>query len=67
MDEGGVAELLNSARSYAEAGNLLLAAEKYNEAVISAPSSASAWYGLGVVQANRGMTKEAIESFEKSH
>ncbi|MEC7743865.1 MAG: tetratricopeptide repeat protein [Candidatus Thermoplasmatota archaeon] len=67
MNEGGVAELLDSARSYAEAGNLLLAAEKYNEAVISAPSSATAWYGLGVVQANRGMTKEAIESFEKSH
>ena len=67
VNEGGVAELLDSARSYAEAGNLLMAAEKYNEAVISAPSSASAWYGLGVVQANRGMTADAIDAFEKSH
>ena len=67
MNEGGVYEVLQAARSYAEAGNLLLAAEKFNEAVISSPSNATAWYGLGVVQANRGMTNQAIEAFEKTH
>ena len=67
MNEGGVSEVLQAARSYAEAGNLLLAAEKFNEAVISSPSNATAWYGLGVVQANRGMTNQAIEAFEKTH
>ena len=67
MNEGGVSEVLQAARSYAEAGNLLLAAEKFNEAVVSSPSNATAWYGLGVVQANRGMTNQAIEAFEKTH
>ncbi|MAR42190.1 MAG: hypothetical protein CMA43_03265 [Euryarchaeota archaeon] len=67
MNEGGVSEVLQAARSYAEAGNLLLAAEKFNEAVISSPSNATAWYGLGVVHANRGMTNQAIEAFEKTH
>jgi|TARA_B100001996_G_scaffold257564_1_gene200278 tetratricopeptide (TPR) repeat protein len=67
MDDGGMTELLDSARSYAESGNLLLAAEKYNEAVDSYPSSATAWYGLGVVQASRGMTVDAVTAFEKSY
>ena len=39
MNEGGVSEVLQAARSHAEAGNLLLAAEKFNEAVISSPSN----------------------------
>ena len=67
MNDGGVSEVLDAARSYADAGNLLLAAEKFNEAVIVYPSNATAWYGLGVVQANRGMTNEAIDAFENSH
>ncbi len=67
MNDGAMSELLDSARSYAESGNLLLAAEKYNEAVEAYPSSASAWYGLGVVQASRGMTVDAVAAFEKSY
>ena len=67
MNDGGVSEVLDAARSYADAGNLLLAAEKFNEAVIVYPTNATAWYGLGVVQANRGMTNEAIDAFENSH
>ena len=67
MNDGAMSELLDSARSHAESGNLLLAAEKYNEAVEAYPSSASAWYGLGVVQASRGMTVDAVTAFEKSY
>ena len=67
MNDGAMSELLDSARSYAESGSLLLAAEKYNEAVEAYPSSASAWYGLGVVQASRGMTVDAVAAFEKSY
>ena len=67
MNDGALSELLESARSYADSGNLLLAAEKYNEVVESFPSSASAWYGLGVVQASRGMTMDAVNAFEKSY
>ena len=67
MNDGGVSEVLDAARSYADAGNLLLAAEKFNEAVIVYPTKATAWDGLGVVQANRGMTNEAIDAFENSH
>ncbi len=67
MNDGAMSELLDSARSYAQSGNLLLAAEKYNVAVEAFPNSASAWYGLGVVQASRGMTTEAVTAFEKSY
>ena len=67
MNDGAMSELLDSARSYAESGSLLLAAKKYNEAVEAYPSSASAWYGLGVVQASRGMTVDAVAAFEKSY
>ena len=46
-----VFDLLEEASSRASAGDLLGAVESYGKAIDADGSSASAWYGMGVMQA----------------
>ena len=62
-----VMELLEEASNKASQGDLLGAVDFYGQAVDIDPSSASAWYGLGVMQAKRGNTADAVAAFEKAH
>ena len=62
-----VMELLEEASNKASQGDLLGAVDFYGQAVDIDPSSASAWYGLGVMQAKRGNTVDAVAAFEKAH
>ena len=60
-----VMELLEEASNKASQGDLLGAVDFYGHAVDIDPSSASAWYGLGVMQAKRGNTADAVAAFER--
>ena len=60
-----VFDLLEEASSKASAGDLLGAVESYGQAIDVDDSSASAWYGMGVMQAKRGNTADAVTAFDK--
>ena len=59
-------DLLEEASSRASAGDLLGAVESYGRAIDVDGSSASAWYGMGVMQAKRGNTADAVTAFDKA-
>ena len=61
-----VFDLLEEASSRASAGDLLGAVESYGKAIDADGSSASAWYGMGVMQAKRGNTADAVAAFDKA-
>jgi len=61
-----VFDLLEEASSKASAGDLLGAVESYGKAIDVDGSSASAWYGMGVMQAKRGNTADAVAAFDKA-
>ena len=61
-----VSDLLEEASSRASAGDLLGAVESYGKAIDVDGSSASAWYGMGVMQAKRGNTADAVSAFDKA-
>jgi tetratricopeptide (TPR) repeat protein len=65
--ERTVLELLEEASSKASLGDLMGAVDSYGLAIDVDPSSASAWYGMGVMQAKRGNTVDAVAAFEKAH
>ncbi|MDP7003133.1 MAG: tetratricopeptide repeat protein [Candidatus Thalassarchaeaceae archaeon] len=67
MVERTVLELLEEASSKASLGDLMGAVDSYGLAIDVDPSSASAWYGMGVMQAKRGNTVDAVAAFEKAH
>ena len=58
-------DLLEEASSRASAGDLLGAVESYGRAIDVDGTSASAWYGMGVMQAKRGNTADAVTAFDK--
>ena len=61
-----VYDLLEDAYSKASKGDLVGAVESYGRAIDIDASSASAWYGMGVIQAKRGNTADAVAAFDKS-
>ena len=61
-----VFDLLEEASSRASAGDLLGAVESYGKAIDADGSSASAWYGMGVMQAKRGNTADAVAAFDEA-
>jgi len=61
-----VFDLLEEASSRASTGDLLGAVESYGKAIDADGSSASAWYGMGVMQAKRGNTADAVAAFDKA-
>jgi len=65
--ERTLTELLEEASIKASHGDLLGAIDSYDQAIGVDPSSASAWYGIGVMQAKRGNTADAVDAFEKAH
>ena len=65
--ERTVLELLEEASRKASLGDLMGAVDSYGQAIDVDPSSASAWYGMGVMQAKRGNTVDAVVAFEKAH
>ena len=65
--ERTLTELLEEASIKASHGDLLGAIDSYDQAIDVDPSSASAWYGIGVMQAKRGNTADAVDAFEKAH
>mgnify|MGYP001392443596 CR=1 FL=1 len=67
MVEETLIALLNDASSKASSGDLLGALHGYTKATEMDHSSATAWYGLGVVHAKRGDTDMAIPAFERAH
>ena len=62
-----VMELLEEASDKASQGDMLGAVDFYGKAIDIDPSSASAWYGMGVMQAKRGNTADAVAAFERAH
>ncbi|DAC44451.1 MAG TPA: tetratricopeptide repeat protein [Candidatus Thalassarchaeaceae archaeon] len=67
MDGGRVRQLLSDAKSYADAGDMLLASQLYIKATEINPENAAAWYGLGVVQISRGFPDESVQAFERAN
>ena len=67
MVQRTVMELLEEASIKASNGDILGAIDSYDQAIDVDPSSASAWYGIGVMQAKRGNTADAVEAFERAH
>ena len=67
MVEPTILEKLDEASSKARTGDILGALESYRKATEMDSSSASAWYGLAVMQAKRGNTADAVSAFEQSH
>ena len=67
MVQRTVMELLEEASIKASSGDILGAIDSYGQAIDVDPSSASAWYGLGVMQAKRGNTADAVDAFERAH
>ena len=61
-----VLDLLEQASIRASNGDLMGAVESYGRAIDIDASSASAWYGMGVMQAKRGNTADAVTAFEKA-
>ena len=64
MVEPTILEMLDEASSKARTGDILGAVESYRKATELDGSSASAWYGLAVMQAKRGNTADAVSAFE---
>ena len=62
-----VMKLLEEASEKASRGDLLGAVDSYGKVIDVDPSSASGWYGMGVMQAKRGNTADAVAAFEKAH
>ena len=60
-----VFDLLEEASTKSSAGDLMGAVESYGRAIDIDASSASAWYGMGVMQAKRGNTADAVAAFDK--
>ena len=67
MVEPTILEMLDEASSKARTGDILGAVESYRKATELDGSSASAWYGLAVMQAKRGNTADAVSAFEQAH
>ena len=67
MVEPPILEMLDEASSKARTGDILGAVESYRKATELDGSSASAWYGLAVMQAKRGNTADAVSAFEQAH
>ena len=67
MVEPTILDMLDEASSKARAGDILGAFESYRKATELDGSSASAWYGLAVMQAKRGNTADAVSAFEQAH
>ena len=61
-----VYELLEDAFTKASMGDLVGAIESYGRVIDIDASSASAWYGMGVLQAKRGNTADAVAAFDKA-
>ena len=66
MVQPTVYELLEDAFSKASTGDLVGAVESYGRVIDIDASSASAWYGMGVIQAKRGNTADAVAAFDKA-
>jgi tetratricopeptide (TPR) repeat protein len=61
-----VFDLLEEASTRSSTGDLVGAVESYGRAIDIDASSASAWYGMGVMQAKRGNTADAVAAFDKA-
>ena len=61
-----VIDLLEEASSKASSGDLMGAMESYGKAIDIDAKSASAWYGMGVMQAKRGNTADAVSAFDRA-
>ena len=61
-----VFDLLEEASTRASTGDLVGAVESYSKAIDIDASSASAWYGMGVMQAKRGNTADAVAAFDRA-
>jgi len=61
-----VIDLLEEASSKASSGDLMGAMESYGKAIDIDAKSASAWYGMGVMQAKRGNTADAVSAFDQA-
>jgi len=59
-----VIDLLEEASTKASSGDLMGAMESYGRAIDIDAKSASAWYGMGVMQAKRGNTADAVSAFD---
>ena len=61
-----VIDLLEDASTKASSGDLMGAVESYSRAIDIDAKSASAWYGMGVMQAKRGNTADAVAAFDQA-
>jgi len=61
-----LAELLHEGSTLSKSGDDSAAIASYLSAVKVDSENATAWYCLGVIYAKTGLTKEAIEAFERS-
>jgi tetratricopeptide (TPR) repeat protein len=61
-----VIDLLEEASTKASSGDLMGAMESYGRAIDIDAESASAWYGMGVMQAKRGNTADAVSAFDRA-
>jgi tetratricopeptide (TPR) repeat protein len=61
-----VIDLLEEASTKASSGDLMGAIESYGRAIDIDAESASAWYGMGVMQAKRGNTADAVSAFDRA-
>ena len=61
-----VIDLLEEASTKASSGDLMGAIESYGKAIDIDAKSASAWYGMGVMQAKRGNTADAVSAFDRA-
>ena len=67
MAETPISKVLEEASYKARADDILGAVELYRNATELDGSSASAWYGLAVMQSKRGNTADAVSAFERAH
>ena len=61
-----VIDLLEEASTKASSGDLMGAMESYGRVIDIDAKSASAWYGMGVMQAKRGNTADAVSAFDQA-
>ena len=61
-----VIDLLEEASTKASSGDLMGAVQSYGKAIDIDAKSASAWYGMGVMQAKRGNTADAVAAFDQA-
>ena len=66
VDKPTVIDLLEEASTKASSGDLMGAVESYGRAIDIDGKSASAWYGMGVMQAKRGNTADAVAAFDRA-